>query len=355
MTGFCAWKKAHDRFKSHENSAGHKEDAYKFAQKNQPTINAQVNKQHSSDQIRRQGSFIKQLGTLRVLLRQGLAVRGHDDKESNFHQFLTLRCDDDPDLQKWLHDNKYQSPEIINECMGLLSNELLRNFLKDIRDAQIFAVLADETRDISNKEQLSICIRWVDQDFVIHEDLIGMIHVVHTDAESLYLAIRDVLLRCGLPISQCRGQGYDGAAAMMGHLRGVAKRFQDDEHRALPVHCFAHSLNLCLQDATKMCNIIRDSLSLVKEIHQLLSNSPKRNELFNEIKVETCPDAPGLRPLCSSRWTVRTSAIESILKIYEALLDTVDEINMTAHDEHGAKAGKFCQNSKNLEHFLGLK
>ena len=34
--------------------------------------------------------------------------------------------------------------------------------------------MADETADVSNKEQLVICIRWVDECFVIHEDFIGM-------------------------------------------------------------------------------------------------------------------------------------------------------------------------------------
>ena len=32
----------------------------------------------------------------------------------------------------------------------------------------------------------------------------------------------------------------DGAANMMGNLRGLAKLFEADEASALPVHCFAH-------------------------------------------------------------------------------------------------------------------
>ena len=34
--------------------------------------------------------------------------------------------------------------------------------------------MAGETADVSNKEQLVICIRWVDDRFVIYEDFIGM-------------------------------------------------------------------------------------------------------------------------------------------------------------------------------------
>ena len=84
--------------------------------------------------------------------------------------------------------------------------------------------MADETRDISNHEQLAICIRWVDRCYEVHEDLIGMVHVESTTSNSLTAAIKDVLICCVLPLHQCRGQAYDGAANMMGHLTGVAKQ-----------------------------------------------------------------------------------------------------------------------------------
>ena len=46
-----------------------------------------------------------------------------------------------------------------------------------------FSVLADETRDITNQEQFSNCNIWVDEEFTIHEDLIGLVHVERTDAD----------------------------------------------------------------------------------------------------------------------------------------------------------------------------
>ena len=45
-----------------------------------------------------------------------------------------------------------------------------------------------------------------------------------------------------LSLNQCRGQGYDGAAAMSGRFNGVSTKIQQEEPRAIPVHCFAHSL-----------------------------------------------------------------------------------------------------------------
>ena len=75
------------------------------------------------------------------------------------------------------------------------------------------------------------------------QSIIGMVHVEKTDATSISTAIKDV--SC-LFHSACRGQGYDGCSVMMGHLTGVATQLRQTEPAALQVHCFAHSLNLCL-------------------------------------------------------------------------------------------------------------
>ena len=37
--------------------------------------------------------------------RQGIAIRGSTDKESNFVQLLRLRCKDSKDLAKWMEKN----------------------------------------------------------------------------------------------------------------------------------------------------------------------------------------------------------------------------------------------------------
>ena len=225
--GFKNWKKAISKFQSHQLSSCHREAMFKFKRRNTPGIGSQLNDQVKKVQAVRREMFLKQLSTLRMLLKQGLAIRGHHDKDGNLVQLLQLRAEDDPQLKKWIHDNDYLSPEIVNECITIVGNQLLRHLLDEIRtNSNMFAILADETRDVSNCEQLCICIRWVDQHFDIHEDFIGLVQLDRTDADSICQAIKDVLTRCILPLSQCRGQGYDGASNMMGHLRGVATQLR---------------------------------------------------------------------------------------------------------------------------------
>ena len=54
--------------------------------------------------------------------------------------------------------------------------------------------MVDETTDAANKEQVVICIRWVDSNFEAHEEFVGMHVVDSTDAKTLYQVIKDVLL-----------------------------------------------------------------------------------------------------------------------------------------------------------------
>ena len=48
--------------------------------------------------------LLKQFSSLKFLLRQGLAVRGHIEGEGNLLQLLVLRSEDDQDLLSWLND-----------------------------------------------------------------------------------------------------------------------------------------------------------------------------------------------------------------------------------------------------------
>ena len=80
----------------------------------------------------------------------------------------------------------------------LLAHHLLQDLLIDIREAEWFSLILDETKDISVKEQLVVTIRWVDTNYKIHEDLIGLVAVDQTDAGTLYLVLKDSLLRSTL-------------------------------------------------------------------------------------------------------------------------------------------------------------
>ena len=162
----------------------------------------------------------------------------------------------------------------------------------------------------------------------IFKDLIGFIEVERTDAKYLVHATKTALLSCGIPLENCRGQAYDGAANMAGHLNGVAVQIKRDDPRALYVHCLAHSVNLCLQECAGQSKPVSDALTLVNDLYNFIQLSPKHLTLFNKLKTELAPENPTIKPLCPTRWIVRTPAINSIIKSYAVLLQELETIRV---------------------------
>ena len=54
-------------------------------------------------------------------------------------------------------------------------------------------------------------LRWVDNNYGINEDVVGLVEVEMTDAATLTSTLKDVVLRCNLQLSQCRGVQCNGA------------------------------------------------------------------------------------------------------------------------------------------------
>lgn len=254
--------------------------------------------------------------SIRFLARQGIALRGDDDeKDSNFMQLLFLRASNDPELLLWLErkTNNYTSPDIQNELLKIMALRILRDISAAVQDVKFFTLMSDEVADISNKEQVAICLRFIDEEFEPHELFIGMHAVDSIEASVLVTVLKDVLIRLNLPIHNCRGQCYDGAANMAGRRNGVAAPITSEESRAIFTHCCGHSLNLAAADTINQNKLLQNTLDTTREMSKLIKLSPRRDAIFKKLKQELAPETPGFRTLCPTRWTVRTLSLESVM------------------------------------------
>lgn len=143
----------------------------------------------------------------------------------------------------------------------------------------------------------------------------------------------------GLSLHNLRGQGYDGCAAMKGHLNGVQTRISEIYPKALYTHCASHSLNLALSDS---CSIqpITNCFGTVKEVLAFFSRSAKRvAALQNTIDH---PELSGiykskLISLCETRWVERH---DSILQFTEMLLPIVTTLEIIEDSSDGESSSK---------------
>ena len=146
------------------------------------------------------------------------------------------------------------------------TSELIKSEIGD----RWFAVLVDEARDASIKDQMVVVVRYIpplhlvislvlfccfqvtlfslfscrfvnDKGSVI-ERFLDIEHVSDTTSTSLKKALDTMLRRYGLSISKIRGQGYDGASNMRGQFHGLQRLVLNENPYAFYIHCFAHQL-----------------------------------------------------------------------------------------------------------------
>ncbi|XP_065885455.1 zinc finger MYM-type protein 1-like [Dysidea avara] len=361
--GFGNWNKALERFHMHENSDMHREAVERLQLRESSIhIGCILDTRAAPEQEFHRSMLLKLLRAIKFLGKQGLAIRGHNENaeafQGNLYQLLLLQAEDCPGMNEWLRQREYISPTIVDELIKSMGKSILRDIISEVSSAPWYAIIADEATDVSGTEQVSVSVRWVNNCYEVHEDLLGLKELPNTKAVTIHHEIKDVLMRCSLSISQCRGQAYDGASNMSGIRNGAQALFKQEEPKALYVHCLAHSLNLCVQDVSKKCKLLRNTLDFIYNLVQLIKFSPKRLNLFETLKsdvtVNTGETLPSLRTLCPTRWTVRHGAIASVLKNYKVLLTALDTIQ-EGHDEYAAKASGLLNRMEQFDTFFGLK
>ena len=118
--------------------------------------------------------------------------------------------------------------------------------MSEVKKAKFFTMLCDKASDSSNKEQMALVLCFVDEENNIREDFIRFIHCKDgLTGEKLAKVIIIIIDNLSFDIKYCRGQRYDGAAAVAGHINGCyAHIFGLTTKLSTYCHCFSHRLNL---------------------------------------------------------------------------------------------------------------
>ncbi|XP_052155489.1 uncharacterized protein LOC127773465 [Oryza glaberrima] len=176
------------------------------------------------------------LKCIRYLLWQGLAFRGHDEpkdsnNKGNFRELVQWLAGNFEEVNKVVLGNAPTGCQMIDhkiqkQLIGSCAHETTKLVIEELHD-ECFAILANESSDAYQKEQLALCLRFVNTTGQLVERFLGLVHVEDTTSLTLKEAIKSLLIKYQLPLSKVRGQGYDGASNMKGHINAVAKENTD--------------------------------------------------------------------------------------------------------------------------------
>jgi hypothetical protein len=357
--GITNWNRAIEKFLKHDRAATHRE-AIKICLNQYNTIDTALSDQVRKEQYVAQSVLRAIFSSVKYLIRQGIALRGKAFDDGNLIRLLELRGDDIPGLHEWLgrlsSDSPKQrhllSPAVQNEIVTLYSHSVIKSIVSEIQEQESFAIICDGTQDISGKEQESICLRYVDKNLFAREQFIGLYEVSETTGSSIASMLLDVFHRLGLSLSKLRGQCYDGASNMSGAYRGAQSLILDKQPLAYYTHCSAHRVNLVCQSVTS-CEGIRTALAVVHEIGLLFQGTIKFRNTYSLLSSSSNK----LRPLCPTRWTVRFTAIDCVIKNYETIIAALEDFENTdtITSEQKAKAHGLLLSMSKASTFLALR
>ncbi|XP_021724324.1 zinc finger MYM-type protein 1-like [Chenopodium quinoa] len=296
------------------------------------------------------------------LLGQGLAFRGHDESGESYNRGNFL------ELLKWLGEKVEEvrqhtlenapkncqmiSPSIQKDIINCCAKETTRCIIEEVGD-DYFAILADESSDVSQKEQLALVLRFVNRDSgKVMERFLGIVHVGDTTALTLKDAIMSLLVEHSLSPSMIRGQGYDGASNMKGEINGLRTLIMNnDTPSAYYIHCFAHQLQLTLVAVAKK----NDSCGWIFEILANLLNvvgvSCKRREMIRQNQAQEVARALdvgdivsgsglnqelGLKRPGDTRWSSHYKSLSNIILLFPTIVKVLVHIG-----KHGVSEDKF--------------
>ncbi|XP_057761157.1 uncharacterized protein LOC130981593 [Arachis stenosperma] len=275
-------------------------------------------KQHISAAIEKQSEQAKKnyqihltatIDCIRFLLRQGLVFCGNDETDVSVNQgnflellnFLTQHNEVIGRALKNARENlKLRAPSIQKDIVRAAASETTKVIVNDLGD-ELFAVLVDEARDISIKEQMSVCLRCVNKKGQVREHFLGLVHVSITNVLSLKLALEPLLETYNLSLSRVHSQGYDGASNMQGEFNGLKTLILKENSYAFYVHCFAHQLQLALVTVAKKQVEIALLFNLLTNLCNVVGASCKRRDMLRDSQMTKTIEALQSGEIASGR------------------------------------------------------
>ncbi|KAL6520368.1 hypothetical protein OROMI_032548 [Orobanche minor] len=301
--GFRNWKKASEKFSEHvgsEGSAHNNARTSYFAFKDQrQSLSRKIYSGTQSLNAAYRTRLTASVDVVRLLLKCGLAFRGHDESPTSLNRgnFLEIlnwyssRCEE---VGKVVNENapinhQLTSPYIQKDIVSACASETTKAIVANIGD-HFFALLIDEARD---------------------------------------------------------SQGYDGASNMRGELNGLKALILKENSSARYVHCFAHQLQLVVVALAQVNQFVCNFVEYMTLITNTIGVSCKRMDELRETqhkniverleKGGTCTgrgknQETSLARPGATRWGSHYKTILRLLAMWSSVIEVLHNIYEDGHD-----------------------
>ncbi|KAL4112114.1 hypothetical protein QTP88_015962 [Uroleucon formosanum] len=348
-TGFSNWHVATTSFKTHQMSKSHIRSTSSMTFfLNSQSIDIALNKSQELELSRREMQRLANRNIMHRLVdislclaKNGKPFRGHNEKIDSVSKGLFLEMINilkkydsvlNDHLQNCPKNASYLSNHIQNDIITSIHNVLKRNIAAKLSNRTV-SIIADETTDCGHYEQLSICVRYFDENENRPQELfIGLKKMSSVNAQSIFDALTDATNQVGIDWQSVIAVCFDGAATMSGHYNGVQAKAKLSNPNILYVHCYGHCLNLILVDSLGKKNyVIFNFFGIIQMLYSFVEGSPIRHAILERVSKEMNIKLKSLKTLSTTRWACRAEAIQAVKNNYSVLLQCLAEISKTSN------------------------
>lgn len=325
----------------HSNTNRHLEATKKYAQVNSDALKKKKSvllllhesskSQREEEQLRNREVFKKLFRITYFLIRKEWAQANYED----LVRFIaTLGV---ADLQHHIDSADpsatYLSSTTETELIQIIGEVIERQLLDNLRNSNFFTLLADESTDEQNREQLSLFAKWIKRCNEMPTDhFLGIVHVEKTDSETLLNAIQHFLIAKNIDVTKCKFVGFDGTNAMSGEVSGLQRRMRHLSPMCLYINCRNHRLALCLKHLMKQYPLLVEADSLLLAIWKMFHYSPRKFEVFRNIQALYGENQMTLIRAATTRWLSHGKASIRLIEKYQPVLDTLDALYDERHE-----------------------
>ena len=222
-----------------------------------------------------------------------------------------------------------------------ISETILTDVQKEIKDARFLSFLSDGSTDSSQKEQEIVYTRYV-QDGLPKTQFLGIKHLRHCHAAGTLEAIEEAI-STNIDLDAAYGKAvncnFDGASVMSGSREGVRTKMQKKQPAMAFTHCIAHKLELAVLDSIKCDENLEKAQEIMTAMFLCYYYSPKKRREIQELSnflEETFRQFGGLKNV---RWLAsRDRALDIIIINYKALV--MHQENLAESKDKNAAAAK---------------
>ena len=259
-----------------------------------------------------------------------LALRGRDESEGSsnpgiFRGLVQLIASLDEVFEEHLKTAtvfKGTSKTVQNELLDCMAAVIRARITEEVKSASFVAIQADETTDVSTQTQMVMVLRYIDGSHAVQERFFEFVPLSSSTADSIATAIMERLN--SLFTEEERGkliaQAYDGANVMRGEKAGVQQKVREHYKNAHYLHCYAHQLNLIMQQATSQVPAVRVFFSDLNGISSFFSRSPKRTTILDQVVARRLPRAS------ATRWNFNSRVVNTVYENLDDLIECFEAI-----------------------------